>query len=155
MSTIRLYLKANEKIFINGAVLQVDRKVAFDLLNDATFLLENHVMQREQADTPLKQLYFVIQLMMMHPGDREQSMNLFNIMVRNLLDTLETQDLIEGVKQADQDVQSGKDFNALKIIRGLFSVEEGILKKAKPSPATKDHKIPVAAEESGMELRQA
>ncbi|MGL2349569.1 flagellar biosynthesis repressor FlbT [Helicobacter pylori] len=35
-----LTLKPNEKIFINGAILRVDRKVTFELLNDVTFLLE-------------------------------------------------------------------------------------------------------------------
>ena len=127
MGKIRLYVKANEKIFINGAVLQVDRKVAFELLNDATFLLENHVMQKEDADTPIKQLYFVVQLMMMHPDNKEQSLSLFRHMIKNLLDTLETEELIQGVKNADLEVQSDKAFSALKTIRNLFPIEERIL----------------------------
>ncbi|MEM7069743.1 MAG: flagellar biosynthesis repressor FlbT [Pseudomonadota bacterium] len=130
MGKIRLYVKANEKIFINGAVLQVDRKVAFELLNDATFLLENHVMQKEDADTPLKQLYFVVQLMMMHPSNKEQSLALFRHMVSNLLDTLETEELILGVKDADMEVQTDKAFSALKTIRNLFPIEERILNRS-------------------------
>ena len=55
-STLRISLKAGEKIFINGAVLRVDRKVALEFLNDVTFLLENHVLQPEEAKTPLRQL---------------------------------------------------------------------------------------------------
>ena len=130
MGKIRLYVKANEKIFINGAVLQVDRKVAFELLNDATFLLENHVMQKEDADTPIKQLYFVVQLMMMHPDNKEQSVTLFRHMVKNLLENLETEELILGVKNADLEVQSDKAFSALKTIRNLFPIEERILGKS-------------------------
>lgn len=145
MSTIRLYLKANERIFINGAVLKVDRKVAFDLLNDATFLLENHVLQKEQADTPLKQLFFVVQLMMMHPMDREQFVQLFDTMVKNLLNTLETQELVDCVKSADTDVQNGKEFNALKTIRSMFALEETIM-KGKPSSAKAQQALPPIAE---------
>ena len=44
-STLRISLKSGERIFINGAVLRVDRKVAVEFLNDVTFLLENHVLQ--------------------------------------------------------------------------------------------------------------
>lgn len=132
MGTIRIYLKANEKIFINGAVLQVDRKVAFELLNNATFLLENHVMQKEDANTPLKQLYFVVQLMMMHPENREQSLALFSEMVTNLLGSVTTKELISGIKEADVEVKSGKEFNALKTIRNLFAIEEKILSNEKP-----------------------
>lgn len=154
MSTIRLYLKANEKIFINGVVVQVDRKVAIDLLNDATFLLENHVLQREQADTPLKQLYFVIQLMMMHPEDCEQSLDLFKGMVANLLETLETRELIAGVKAADVEVQTGKVFNALKTIRNLFPVEQAILDNGRQSTIESDNSVPVQADETPMQLSQ-
>lgn len=128
MGNIRLYLKAKEKIFINGAVLQVDRKVAFELLNDATFLLENHVMQKEDANTPLKQLYFVVQLMLMHPNNAEQSKVLFKKMVSNLMDSLETKELIDGVTNADTEISSGKEFAALKTIRSLFPVEEQVMR---------------------------
>ncbi|MGO7646030.1 flagellar biosynthesis repressor FlbT, partial [Rhizobium ruizarguesonis] len=37
-STLRLYLKAGEKVLINGAVMRVDRKVALEFLNDVAFL---------------------------------------------------------------------------------------------------------------------
>lgn len=48
-STLRISLKSGERIFVNGAVLRVDRKVAVEFLNDVTFLLENHVLQPEDA----------------------------------------------------------------------------------------------------------
>ena len=63
-STLRISLKSGERIFINGAVLRVDRKVALEFLNDVTFLLENHVLQPEDATTPLKQLYFIAQMIL-------------------------------------------------------------------------------------------
>ena len=151
MGTIRIYLKANEKIFINGAVLQVDRKVAFELLNNATFLLENHVMQKEDANTPLKQLYFVVQLMMMHPENREQSMVLFSEMVKNLLETVTTKELISGIKDADVEVKSGKEFNALKTIRALFPIEEEILSK---SPAVDKFALAGSDVDTSMEKLQ-
>ena len=128
MGNIRLYLKANEKIFINGAVLKVDRKVSFELLNDVTFLLEAHVMQKEDADTPLKQLYFVIQIMLMHPENSEQTETVFKKMIANLLETVETPKLLNGVKQIDVEVSTGKPFAALKAVRELIQIEENILK---------------------------
>ena len=45
-----------------------DRKATIELLNDATFLLETHVMQASDATTPLRQIYFVIQVMLMDPA---------------------------------------------------------------------------------------
>ena len=49
---MRLSLRSGEKIYINGAVLRVDRKVSLELMNDVTFLLEAHVMQPSAATTP-------------------------------------------------------------------------------------------------------
>ena len=135
MGNMRLYLRANEKIFINGAVLKVDRKVSFELLNDATFLLENHVMQKDEADTPLKQLYFVVQMLLMDPANTEQPTQIFKQMIANLLDTLETQELLEGIKSVDVDVSTGKPFTALKTIRHLLPIEEDVL-STKPKVPT-------------------
>ncbi|OYW35186.1 MAG: hypothetical protein B7Z45_06885 [Azorhizobium sp. 12-66-6] len=39
---MQLTLRPGEKIYVNGAVLRVDRKVTLELLNDVTFLLESH-----------------------------------------------------------------------------------------------------------------
>jgi flagellar protein FlbT len=61
-NTLKISLKPNEKIYINGAVVRVDRKVSIEFLNDVQFLLENHVLQPEDASTPLRQLYFIAQM---------------------------------------------------------------------------------------------
>ena len=135
MGNIRLYLRANERIFINGAVFRVDRKVSIELLNDTTFLLENHIMQKENADTPLKQLYFVVQLLLMDPVNTEPSKKVFRNLVSDILDTLENQELIEGVKEVDVEVSTGKVFSALKMIRKLFPLEQLILN---PVPKVSD-----------------
>ena len=66
-------LRGGERIYVNGAVLRVDRKVTLELINDVTFLLEGQVMQVADATTPLRQLYFVVQLMLMSPHDIEDA----------------------------------------------------------------------------------
>jgi flagellar protein FlbT len=48
---MHISLRAGEKIYVNGAVLRADRKVSIELLNDATFLLEAHVMKVEDASS--------------------------------------------------------------------------------------------------------
>ena len=60
-------MRAGERIYVNGAVLRVDRKVALELVNDVMFLLEGQVMQAADATTALRQLYFIVQLMLMSP----------------------------------------------------------------------------------------
>ncbi|MCB1439075.1 MAG: flagellar biosynthesis repressor FlbT [Nitratireductor sp.] len=131
---MKIYLRPNERIFINGAVIRTDRKVSLELMNDATFLLENHVLQKEDANTPLKQLYYVVQLMLMDPAIAGDARGVFKEMVANLLGTLENRDLIEGVKSVDIDVSTGKAFQALKTIRGLYDIELMVMDNGKINP---------------------
>ena len=66
--TIRISLRAGERVYVNGAVIRVDRKTTLEFLNNVVFLLENHVMQEEDATTQLRRLYFTVQKMLIEPS---------------------------------------------------------------------------------------
>jgi len=127
VGNLRLFIRANDRLFINGAVLRMDRKVSVELLNDATFLLENHVMHKQDATTPLRQLYFTVQLLLIDPINAEGTKKLFKQILNNLLITLDNQILIQGVKQVDVDVSTGQVFMALRRIRELYKTEAMVL----------------------------
>ena len=135
-SSLRISLKAGERIFINGAVLRVDRKVALEFLNDVTFLLENHVLQPEQATTPLRQLYFIVQMMLINPEGAEQAMSMFRKSVVMLLTCFKNEEVLTELKHIDGMVTQGRAFEALKAIRALYPIEEQILDTAGMSAGT-------------------
>jgi len=126
-STLRISLKAGEKIFINGAVLRVDRKVSLEFLNDVTFLLENHVLQPEDATTPLRQLYFITQMMLINPEGREQTTAMFRKSIAMLLACFVNERIRADLKTIDEVVCKGRAFDALKLIRQLYPIEQAIL----------------------------
>ena len=125
--TLRITLKANEKIYINGAVIRADRKVSLELMNDVQFLLENHVLQPEDAVTPLKQLYFILQVMLMNPGSADEPRQLFRKTLPPLLDAFSEPHILSTLKHVDQLVGEDRTYEALKAIRGLFELEKQIL----------------------------
>ncbi|MBO9097296.1 MULTISPECIES: flagellar biosynthesis repressor FlbT [Rhizobium] len=135
-STLRISLKAGERIFINGAVLRVDRKVALEFLNDVTFLLENHVLQPEDATTPLRQLYFIAQMILINPEGKDQSTVLFRKSIVMLLSCFKNEEVLAELKRIDGLVATGKAFDALKSIRGLYVVEDSILNSPEMPAAT-------------------
>ena len=135
-STLRISLKSGERIFINGAVLRVDRKVALEFLNDVTFLLENHVLQLEDATTPLRQLYFIAQMMLINPKGKEQSLAMFRKSITMLLACFKDDEVLAELKRIDAMVVSGRAFDALKAIRGLYAIEDRILNNQEMTPAT-------------------
>ena len=135
-STLRISLKSGERIFVNGAVLRVDRKVAVEFLNDVTFLLENHVLQPEDATTPLKQLYFIAQMILINPEGAEQSTAMFRKSIVMLLNCFKNEEILAEVKRVDGLVTNGRAFEALKAIRGLYPIEDRILNTQEITPAT-------------------
>ncbi|MFB2549647.1 flagellar biosynthesis repressor FlbT [Ensifer soli] len=134
-STLRISLKSGERIFVNGAVLRVDRKVALEFLNDVTFLLENHVLQPEDANTPLRQLYFIAQMILINPDGAEQSTAMFRKSVVMLLNCFKNDDVLAELKRIDGLVVQGRAFEALKAIRGLYTIEDKILNAQEIAPA--------------------
>jgi flagellar biosynthesis repressor protein FlbT len=126
-SSLRISLKSGEKIFINGAVLRVDRKVSLEFMNDVTFLLENHVLQPEDASTPLRQLYFIVQMMLINPEGADQSMIMFKKSIMMLLNCFQNDEICRELKHIDEIVSGRKPFEALKVIRRLYPLEDSIL----------------------------
>jgi|SRR6516165_1021998 flagellar protein FlbT len=124
---MHISLRSGEKIYINGAVLRVDRKVSLELLNDATFLLEAHVMKVEDATTPLRQLYFIIQIMLMNPNDTSAALEMFENSVRLTIDVSKHPGLVLGLKGVKALVEGNRTFEALKSVRALFPIEAEIL----------------------------
>jgi len=126
-SGLKISLKANEKIYINGAVVKVDRKVSLELLNETQFLLESHVLQPEDATTPLRQLYFIVQIMLMNPNNAEAALSMFKTTLPLLLTTFRDKHILSSLKHIDGLVAEGRVYEALKAIRDLYSAENEIL----------------------------
>ncbi|MGQ2906931.1 MAG: flagellar biosynthesis repressor FlbT [Aliihoeflea sp.] len=126
-NTLKITLKPGEKIYVNGAVIRTDRKVSLEFMNDVQFLLENHVMQPEAAVTPLRQLYFVVQIMLISPQEADDARSMFRKSLPRLIDSFSSDAIKADLKQIDQLVAEGQVYEAMKMLRGLFPREDTIL----------------------------
>ncbi|OAI29603.1 flagellar biosynthesis repressor FlbT [Methylosinus sp. R-45379] len=124
---MNISLRRGEKLYLNGAVIRADRKVCIELLNDVTFLLENHVMQAKDATSPLRQLYFVVQLMLMSPNDTAAASDMCRGMLASLNTAFPDPRILNGLALAAKYVEDKRMFDALKTIRTLFPFESEIL----------------------------
>jgi flagellar protein FlbT len=120
-------LRGGERIYVNGAVLRVDRKVTLELINDVAFLLENQVMQVADATTPLRQLYFVVQLMLMSPHDVEEAKGVYPEQRCALVAVCENPEMLRGLEAIEDLVEAKRYYDALRKIRTLFDIEQSIL----------------------------
>lgn len=118
--SINLSLRGNERIFINGAVLRVDRKVTIELLNDATFLMEAHVLQVEQATTPIRQLYFIAQAMLIDPSNADRVWKAYADVDQAIVASDPGAEVTSALAAARNFLTAGRPFEVLRILRGLF-----------------------------------
>jgi len=72
-NSFRISLKSGERFYVNGAVLRTDRRVTLELLNEVSFLLEQHVMDENKARTPFERLYVLVQAILIDPARAEAS----------------------------------------------------------------------------------
>ena len=141
-STLKLSLKPGERIYLNGAVIRVDRKVTLELLNDVQFLLESHVLQAEEASTPLRQLYFVAQIMLINPQGANEAREMFRHSLPRLLASFDNERIRSTLKDVDRMVGEDHVYEALKAIRSLYPLERLALQN--DDNETQDTKRPMA-----------
>ena len=132
---MHINLRAGEKLYLNGAVLRADRKVSLELMNDAAFLLEAHVMSPEKATTPLRQLYFIVQTMLMSPQDTAQARRMFATSVEAMTSAYEDADVQDVLAVCASQVAKDRFFDALKGLRGAFARDDALLGRSPAASA--------------------
>jgi flagellar biosynthesis repressor protein FlbT len=128
---LHISLRPGERIYVNGAVLQVDRKVSIEFLNDVTFLLEQHVLQPQDTRSPLRQLYFIIQTVLIDPANGRDAEVMFEKSYTSLLEAVDNERIRAGLAEVRETFDRGRPFDALKVLRSLFPIEDAILAEAK------------------------
>jgi flagellar protein FlbT len=84
-------------------------------------------MQASEATTALRQLYFIVQLMLMNPTDIRDASALYAQHHSALVAVCESREMLAGLAAVDELVETTRYFEALKRIRALFPVEQAIL----------------------------
>jgi flagellar protein FlbT len=133
---MNITLRAGERIYINGAVLRVDRKATLELMNDATFLLETHVMQAKDANTPLRQIYFVVQVMLMDPASAKATTQLAAALIDKALQAFDNAQIQRGLVAVSELIARARYFEAMKSIRSLYPLEQSEMFPDGESPAS-------------------
>jgi flagellar protein FlbT len=124
MPQMNITLRAGERLYINGAVIRVDRKVTIEVLNDVTFLLENHVMQADEASTPLRQIYFAVQIMLMDPASASTAIVLARDLIHSARQAYRTPEIVFGLGSVLDLVNRARYYEALKALRAMYVHEQ-------------------------------
>lgn len=116
---LKISLKPNEKIVVNGAVIaNGDRPAQLHFMNNARFLREKDILQEESITRDEDFIYFFIQLIYIDPDETPGYLVQLDYVVDKIIkDHPDKQSEIRAVIDL---VEKGEVFKALKDIRKIF-----------------------------------
>ena len=129
---LQIDLKPGEKCIVSGAVIRNYKnvRVQFAIENgaDVCVLRENSIMTPEEADTPCKNLYFVIQLMYIDAERRHVHLGTFTSLVNEIKKAAPS--LSGLMSPVEEYVKCGSYYKALRQSRELIDAEKELLEEA-------------------------
>lgn len=129
--SLKLHLKPNEKIIIGGAVIKSGaHAVDFTVENNVPILRQKDIMTEAGATSPSRRVYFVLQLMYIDSTSDTASYFASYQKLRQ-----EITDAVPSTKrffvEIDQNISSGRMYQALKSAQALIAYEQELIAHAK------------------------
>ena len=122
---LKLSLKPGEKFVVNGAVIvNGDRRASLIIQNKVSILRERDVMTPEEAETPMRRVYFQIMMMYLDPQDEQGYYAEFMKRITEFMGAIKNPSALMECIGIIEDVQAKRLYKALMTCRKLFAFED-------------------------------
>jgi flagellar protein FlbT len=120
-------LKPNEKVIVGNAVItNDDKRTRLQIDGDAPILREKDVMQMDEADSPCKRMYYIIQGMYL--ANAEKATEMYDEYFKSMRDIQDAApSTAEHFNSINAFILSGHYYKALKAAKDLIAYEEELL----------------------------
>jgi flagellar protein FlbT len=123
---LKVELKPFERIIIGESVItNSETRVTFLIEGEAPILREKDILTAKTADSPVKRLYFCVQMMYLEK-DIPKYQELYMGFVKDLLEAVPS--FRPQIEASSKLILSGSLYNSLKEIRKLIKLEEELLR---------------------------
>jgi len=126
---LKITLKPQEKMILGGAVISNGNSAGCQLIieNKVPILREKDIISENNADTPSRQLYFIIQLMYIDEENlavhQKNYWRLVNEIVKAAPST------VVWIDQINEEIVSGRYYQALKLVQKLIDYEQEVISR--------------------------
>lgn len=129
---LKIRLKPRERVIIGGAIV-TNGGAGCELIigNKAPLLREKDIMNKEDANTPSRRIYYVIQLMYIDEHNLVTHHAAYWKLVRDIVDAAPRTLLM--INQVSEHILNGHYYKALKEARKLIEYEEEVVKRVRKS----------------------
>ena len=122
---LKITLKPNEKFVLNGGVLvNGDRRTDLVIANQVSLLRERDVMQAEEANTPVRRIYFAIMSMYLEGNLDSPHYDGFASRITDFMCAVRSKDVLEKCHSILDDVHEGRFYTALMTCKTLLPFEK-------------------------------
>ncbi len=126
-------LKPHEKILIGTAVItNADQRTRLHIAGDAPILREKDVMQEEDANSPCRKIYFLVQCMYLAPDPKIYFDRYFG-MIKEIQEAAPTTTFF--FLKINETILGGHYYKAMKEARELIKHEDELIANVKTSNA--------------------
>ncbi len=129
---LKISLKPQEKLILNGAVIQNGKnRSEFVLENRATVLREKDILRTEEATSYCSRIYLAIQMMYIDGGNLVEYHKTYWSLVRELVQAVPS--TLEHVSAISEHLLKSEYYQALKAARKLMDYEQEVLDRVRSS----------------------
>lgn len=140
---LKLNLRTNERIVINGAVITALKPTSILINNQVAMLLERQIMRPENANTPARHIYFAIQCAYMaEAGEKPRFLASTDSYISDFAQATTLPQVLDLLGQIRRHVAAGAYYDALKLCLSLMDIEDRLFNIKAPDAETQGAEIP-------------
>jgi len=129
---LKITLKPGERMIIDGAVItNGDVKCSFVVENRVPILRQKDILKEEDANSPARRIYFVIQLMYIDPEHHARYHPRYWELVRDFVQAAPSSNAL--ANEISEQMLGGNYYQALKLTKKLIRYETEILERVQKS----------------------
>jgi len=122
---LKLTLKPRERFVLNGGVLiNGDRRSDLIVENQVSLLRERDVLKPDEADTPMKRIYFTIMMMYMDGGLEGDYYDQFSELMTDFMCAITTKEVVQKCHRILDDVHEQRFYTAMMMSKSLLPFEK-------------------------------
>ena len=122
---LKITLKPGEKFVINGGVIvNGDRRTSLLIQNKISILREKDVLQPEEANTPVRRIYFDVMMMYLDNVSHDQYKDEFTERMTEFMEAISNKDVMAKCISIIDDVNKGQYYGALMTCKKLLPFEK-------------------------------
>ena len=130
-----LELRAGEVMIINGAPLRFRSRTRIELTAEARFLFGKQIMPPDQANSPVRRIYFALQLAYIgEEAEREAGLESARHFIEQFQQATTSEVARQLLTRALVAAESDKLHEALKLVRRVVQHEDAVLGDPPPEP---------------------